>query len=107
MNRFIFQNDNRKNLTIETQSFWESEDLVKILDAQNLIFKSLSQCIILKKESIHLKNNRFIFYGVRMFLQNMWKTVSENLCLLLSHGQGLRGELPSKKPTLKQPLNYT
>jgi len=32
MNRFIFQNDNRKDLTIETQSFWKSEDLVKILD---------------------------------------------------------------------------
>ena len=49
MNKFIFQNDNRKSLTIETQSFWESEDLVKILDAQNLIFKALSQCISLKK----------------------------------------------------------
>jgi len=33
-------------------------------------------------------------------MQNMWKTVSENLCLLLSHGQGLRCELASKKPTL-------
>ena len=53
-----------------------------------------------KKEYIHLEKNIFIFYAVRVFLQNMWKTVSENLCLLLSHGQGLRGELPSKKPTL-------
>ena len=49
MNIFIFQNDNRKDLTIETQPFWKREDLVKILDAQNLIFKSLSQCISLKK----------------------------------------------------------
>ena len=45
MNRFIFQNDNRKDLTIETQSFWKREDLVKILDAQNLIFESISQCM--------------------------------------------------------------
>ena len=49
MNRFIFQNNNRKDLTIETQSFWKSEDLVKILYAQNLIFERLSQCISLKK----------------------------------------------------------
>ena len=49
MNTFIFQNDNRKDLTIETQSFWKSQDLVKILDAQNLIFKRLGQCISLKK----------------------------------------------------------
>jgi len=49
MNKFIFQNDNRKDLTIETQSLWESENLVKILDAQNMIFKGLSQCIGLKK----------------------------------------------------------
>jgi len=49
MNKFIFQNDNRKNLTIETQLFWKREDLVKILDAQNLIFERLSQCISLKK----------------------------------------------------------
>ena len=46
-----------------------------------------------KKESIHLEKHRFIFYAVRVFLQKMSKTVSENLCLLLSHGQGLRGEL--------------
>jgi len=49
MNRFIFQNDNRKSLTIKTQFLWKVEDLVKILDAQNLIFTRLSQSISLKK----------------------------------------------------------
>jgi len=49
MNGFIFQNVKRKDLTIETQSFWKSEDLVKKLYAQNLIFERLSQCISLKK----------------------------------------------------------
>ena len=48
MNKFIFQNDNKKSLTIRTQSFWKVEDLVKILDAQNLIFTRLSQGISLK-----------------------------------------------------------
>ena len=62
--------------------------------------KTLNQSISLRKESIHLEKNKFIFYAVRIFLQNMWKIVSENMCLLLSHGQGLKGELPSKKPTL-------
>ena len=49
MNKFIFQNDNRKSLTIKTQSFWKIEDLVKMFDAQNLIFTRLSQSISLKK----------------------------------------------------------
>ena len=49
MNRFIFQKDNRKDLTIETQSFWKREDLVKIFYAQNLIFTRLSQSVSLKK----------------------------------------------------------
>jgi len=54
-----------------------------------------------KKESIHLEKEHIYFLCSKgVFLQHMWKTVSENLCLLLSHGQGLRGELPSKKPTL-------
>ena len=56
MNPFIykwtdlfFKTITEKNITIETQSFWESEDLDKILDAQNLIFKGLSPCISLIK----------------------------------------------------------
>jgi len=100
MNRFIFQNDNRKDLTIETQSFWKSEDLVKILDAQNLIFKRLSQLISLKRIHSFRKKKQICFYAVRVFFAKQVKKISENVCLLLSHGQGLRGELPSKSVLL-------
>jgi len=40
MNKFIFQNNNRNFLTSETQSFWWSENLVKILDAQTTMFEN-------------------------------------------------------------------